>query len=114
MTLLDWLRFLTHISSLVILAVAAGLAFRKLKRWSLACLLISLLLKVFSELLEFSPILRSDAGMLLYSGLHKLVWLVAIAGGVGEVLRLTGPFGKSTIDAKPVGDGQTNSPSITE
>lgn len=101
---MDYLRSLVSIVSYGVLTIAAILAYIKLRRWTLACFFIAGCLKLagarlsnlaYALLIASQKLFGLDVSVLrpyphyIYESLLGAVWLVAIIGAAGELLRLT-------------------------
>ena len=86
----DWLRFAVTLVCLVILTVAAGMAFARFRRWNLACLFIAIALSLLTDVIGLTHFMWSWLPIeQIYYYLYLAPWPIAIAGAVGELLRLT-------------------------
>ena len=101
MTWWAWLWFLVSTVCVVLLAVAAGIAFARFRRWSLACLFVAAVLKFLIDTLGLAYVLASllDSGWISYY-LNIAPWPIAVAGAVGELFRLTGMSSQGTFSSE--------------
>ena len=109
-TLWDLLRACVSSLCLVLMAIAAGLAFRRYRRWSLVVLFLATLLMLIDVVVgtvAFS--LGLYPGDWLAVHINKLVWVFAIVGGAGEVLRLTRSSEPRASGTSPPSDPQVRS-----
>ena len=94
-TVWHWVCLVIPNVCLGVLTIAAGLAFTKLKRWSLACLFVSALLMLNLNLYVVATLLaqsysRNGFFLLFWIlGIARcadLIWVPAVVGGVGEAI----------------------------
>lgn len=104
-TLWDFLRASVSNACLVLMAIAAGLAFGRYRRWGLASLCLAALLMLGSNIVDLtaSTLQLEPTVWLLEVVLcpYKLAWLLAGAGGIGEVLYLSRLHAKTTVRLEP-------------
>ena len=86
----DWLRYAVTLICLILLTVAAGMAYARFRRWSLGCLFIAVALLLLTDVFGLTHFMWSWLPIdQIYYYLYMAPWPIAIAGGVGEVLQLT-------------------------
>lgn len=109
----DLLRMSVSSACLVLMGIAAGLAFRRFRRWSLGSLCLAALLMLGSDTVGLTAsILQLESTVWLFRVMiwpYHAAWLLAGVGGIGEVLCLTRPRAETTAPLKPPCDTNASS-----